>query len=819
MAAVAESPRKNESPPGKPGSSPRWAPGPKDGVGTALSSASSVWFTLGHGILTEIFYPFVDTACTRDLGLLVSDRRDFFSEERQDTDSKLECLARGVPAFRLTNVCRQGRYAIVKEVLADPRRSVVLQQVSFEPRQGKRDDYALFVLLTPHLENQGADNTAWVGDFKGVEMLFARRDAAALALACSAPWRRRSAGYVGVSDGWQDVSRHKQMAWSYPRAENGNVALTGEVDLDATEGKFVLALGFGRDEYEAGHQARASLLQGFAAASEEYVKSWTQWQRGLLDLSGSEQHPQDIYRISAAVMRTHESKYFPGAVVASLAIPWGSAKGDADWGYHLVWPRDMIQTVGALLAIEKHDDARRVLFYLQVTQNADGHWPQNMFLDGCHNWNGIQLDETAFVILHVGMSRRQQALDDACLARLWPMVRRAAEFLVASGPVSPMDRWEEEAGYFASTMAVEIAALLVAAEIAETQSDAGMATYLRETADAWNDAVDELLYVQGTDLARQAGVEGYYVRLARPDQMQAQTPAAGYVNLKNHAAGEGRIRVADLVSPDALCLVRFGLRAADDPRIVNTVRAIDAILKTDMPHGPCWHRYNEDGYGEHADGSPFDGTGIGRAWPLLTGERAHYELAAGRKEEAQRLLAALESFSSDSGLLPEQIWDAPDIPERELRFGRPAGSAMPLVWAHAEYVKLRRSLHEARVFDLPQHTVERYLKQKTVSSRACWRFLQQRRALPAGKTLRLEVLSPAAVRWSTDGWGSFQETKTRDTGFGIQVADLATESLTAGTNIDFTFFWTEAGRWEGRNFRTVVESGPAEPPARQEQPR
>ena len=130
------------------------------------------------------------------------------------------------------------------------------------------------------------------------------------------------------------------------------------------------------------------------------------------------------------------------------------------------------------------------------------------------------------------------------------------------------------------------------------------------------------------------------------------------------------------MSPDALALVRFGLRAAEDPRVLNTVRVIDALLEVNTPGGPAWHRYNGDGYGEHEDGAPFDGTGVGRAWPLLTGERAHYELAAGRWNVAERLLGALEAFANESGLLSEQLWDAPDIPERGLFFGRPSGAAI-----------------------------------------------------------------------------------------------------------------------------------------------
>ena len=624
--------------PGAPGKAARWASGAKDGVGTATANTSSVWFTLSHGILTETYYPSIDTVAVRDLELFVTDRHHWFSAEGHDTNSELSYLARGVPAYRLVNTCSQGRYRIEKVIVGDPRRSVVLQEIQFVPLSGRLGDYCLCAMLRPHLGNQGADNTGWIGEFKGVPMLFGQREGMTVALACSAPWKSRSAGFVGVSDGRVDLERHKHMKWAYERAVGGNVALTGEIDLEACAGRFLIAVAFGHNEAEAGHRARASLLQGFAAAQEEYVRAWSQWQNTLLPLEGSRQHGQDLYHISAMVLHTHESKHFPGAVVASLAVPWGSSMGDEDMGYHLVWPRDMSETVGGLLAIREHEKARRVLFYLEVIQEADGHWPQNAYLDGTACWKGIQLDETALVILLVGLAQQQQALRPTDVKFLWPMVRRAAQYLVRHGPVTPMDRWEEKPGYYASTMAAEIPALLVAAELAENYQETDLANYLRETADAWNDSIERLLYVRGTDLARRAGVEGYYVRFAGPEQMRADRPADGVATLPNHPPGLGKRALADIVSPDALALVRFGLRAADDPRIVNTVKVIDLLCKVETPRGPCWHRYTDDGYGEHTDGSPYNGIGTGRAWPLLTGERAHYELAAGRADEADRLL-------------------------------------------------------------------------------------------------------------------------------------------------------------------------------------
>jgi glucoamylase len=238
------------------------------------------------------------------------------------------------------------------------------------------------------------------------------------------------------------------------------------------------------------------------------------------------------------------------------------------------------------------------------------------------------------------------------------------------------------------------------------------------------------------------------------------------VPIKNQPPGQSTEPAEQIVSPDVLALVRFGLRAPDDPRIHNTVKVIDALLKVDTPNGPAWHRYNDDGYGEHEDGSPFDGTGIGRAWPLLTGERAHYEFAAGRKDRAQKLLAAIEAFANDGGMIPEQIWDAPDIPERELFFGRPSRSAMPLVWAHSEYIKLRRSLQDGRIFDMPPQPVQRYQVEKVGSRYALWRFNHKCYIIPAGKILRLETLAPARVHWGKDGWQDVKDTETRDTGLG-----------------------------------------------------
>jgi glucoamylase len=795
----------NIAAPGWPGIPPRWTSSAKTGVGTALNRSSRVWFTLSHGILNEIYFPRVDMACTRDLGLLVTDGKSFFSEEKRHCKFEIAPVEPGVPGFRLVNTELGGKYRIEKEIFADPHRNVVLQKTRFTTlNPAEKSNYRLYALLAPHLGNFGDHNTGWIGDYKGVPMLFAEFPGGlALALACSVPWEKMSVGFAGHSDGWQDLSRNFQLTEQYSRAENGNVALTGEIDL-SNSGESVLALGFGSMWAEAAEQARASLLDDYDALFRDYVSQWRNWQKGLMPLDRDVDH--DVYRASTAMLRAHESKDFLGGVIASLSIPWGFNKGDEDLGgYHLVWPRDLVETAGGFLAAGAVGDALRVLHYLEATQEADGRWPQNMWLDGRAYWGGSQMDEAAFPILLVDLLRREapSALGD--IQRWWSMVRRAAGFIACNGPVTQQDRWEEDAGYSPFTLAVEIAGLLAAADLAEAVKESALAVYLRELADSWNDNVERWTYSTNGGLARQIGVDGYYVRIAPPDIDCAASPTEGFVPIKNRPPGQDREQASHIVSPDALALVRFGLRNADDPKILNTVKVVDALLRVKLPQGPCWYRYNDDGYGEHADGGPFDGNGVGRPWPLLSGERAHYELDAGNKAAAEDLLRTMSLSSNSSRLLPEQVWDAADIPDRELFFGKASGSACPLVWAHSEYIKLLRSLKDGKIFDQPPQTVKRYRVEKRKAVYWEWRFNNKCRILPAGKTLRIATLVPAVIHWSHDGWQTSNDVTARNTGLGIYLADLPTKGMDAGHMLMFTFYWPEAKRWEGTDFSVIIQ--------------
>jgi glucoamylase len=793
------------TPPGPPGIAPRWTSSAKSAVGMAASPDSRVWFTVSHGILNEIYAPRLDFACIRDFGFIVT-AKDYFSEEKRDTDSTVKMVEDGVPAFRLVNTARDGRYRISKTVLSDPERRVVLQDIAFEALIGMASDYAVHAIVAPHLVNAGADNTAWCGDYKGHPALFAQGRGLALAVVSSVPWLARSAGYVGFSDGWQTLSRGEGLKPEYERAEHGNVAISGTLDLAAGEGRALLAIGFGAQPEEAALRALLSLQQDMQATLQRYCAGWRQWQASLVPLDQpSDRSGLNRYRISTAVLATHRDPA-SGAVIASLSIPWGSSKGDDDLGgYHLVWPRDLVQIAGGLIAAGSQDYARGVLDYLVAVQEADGHWLQNSWLDGRPYWHGVQMDETAFPILLYDMLRRAGAIQQSEAARYGTMIKAAAGYIARNGPATPQDRWEEDSGYSPFTMAVEIAALLAAADAIEGVGDAAIACYLRELADGWNERVESWTYACDTELSRKLGIDGYYIRIGREagDDGDGADPRE-LVPIRNRTEANEALESDLLVSPDALALVRFGLRAADDPRILNTVVAIDAVVKRELPAGPYWYRYNDDGYGEHDDGGPFDGAGVGRLWPLLTGERAHYELAAGRHDQARRLLGTLEAAASDGGLLPEQTWDSEDIPARELYLGRPSGSAMPLAWAHAEHIKLLRSLRDGAVFDMPPQTRNRYVNNKPAPAPRCWRLTSRIKEIPFGRMLRLEVLDEARVRWSADDWATVTDSNAEPNGLGVHVCDLPTQALRTGTVVRFTLFWTKQNRWEGANFKVVI---------------
>jgi glucoamylase len=733
----------------------------------------------------------------KDAQFLVS-AKDFFSEEKTGTHHHLERLDPWAPAFRMTNTCLSNRYRIRKEVITDPERNVLIQQVEFQPLIGTMQDYSLFTLISPHIANSGFGNHAWVGEYNGIPMLFAARDSVYLAVMCSTHFSARSAGFEGSSDGWQDISQHNQMTWAYTSASDGNVALTGQIILPP-DGRFTLATAFGSTAEEAAQQAYESVLKGYDACLKEYVEEWKEQTKPFRDLSAFSGDQGELLRSSIQVFLSHQDKRIQGGSVASLAFPWGDAQtADGNCGgYHLVWPRDLVQTAIARLALDDMQGARHILLYLASIQAECGGWHQNNWLDGRPFWDSVQLDETAFPIILAWRLQHAGALEDF---DPWPMVRRAAAYLARTGPVTQQERWEENGGYSPSTLAAAIASLICAADMAADKEEHSLAEYLVGVADWWASNIDAWTYTTNSLLDPE--IPAHYERLntivvVEPDRCD---PNQGVIPIRNLSPDmPSEFPARDVVDNGFLQLVCYGIRSPQDPHILNSIMVADKVLKQELPAGPCWHRYNHDGYGEQPNGDPFRGWGVGQAWPLLTGERAHYELASGNEEEARRLARTMEIFAGDCSLLPEQVWTLCDIPEKGLFLGKPSGSATPLVWAHAEYVKLLRSIADGQVFDMIPIVASHY-RNGPPTTRNVWRFNHKVSSTQIGEPLRIEVFAKARLHWSSDNWNTVMHENMIDSGLGTSYIDIPTATLEIPTNIDFTFYWIDSGKWEGTDF-------------------
>jgi glucoamylase len=785
---------------GAPGIEPRWTSSAKEGVGTAYHTSCRVWFTLSHGILNEIYYPHVDQPNTRDFQFLISDGETFCHEEKRDLNHLIEYPARDCLFYRLTNSEPRGRYRLVKHVLSDPHLSVLLLhtrlEVFDESLYGK---LRLYALLAPHIAGCGAGNSGWCSEIGAVELVHAQRENVHLIMACSPGFSRRSVGYVGFSDGWQDLMHNFKMDWEFQAAENGNIAATGEVDL-ANGSEFTIAVAFGRSYQSAATKLFQSMAEPFESHRHGYVR---QWQRAVVnpefDFSTDTSDGGGMYRLSRCVLLAHEDKVFQGALVASMSIPWGEIKSDNDLGgYHLVWTRDLAQSASALLATGQTSTPLRALIWLAAIQRPDGSFPQNSWIDGTAYWSGLQLDQVALPILLAWRLHKHDALG---LFNPRVMIARAAAHLILQGPVTTQDRWEENAGYSPSTLATVIAALACAGEWAKEYGKTGVADFIFAYADWLAAHVEEWTVTTQGELVE--GFPRHYVRITPTDPNAPDPHADPNAAMIQIANGGGLHPARNVVGGDFLLLVRFGIRDANDPLVRDSIEVIDRVLKYHLPQGPGWRRYNHDGYGQREDGSAFDGTGVGRCWPILTGERGHYELAAGR--DPKPFIKAMEDFANEGGMITEQIWDGPDLPDRHMKRGCPTGAAMPLCWSHSEYVSLVRSRHDGVCFARVEPAFQRYVVNPVQSHYEIWSVRHPLRRVSRGKIFRIIIAAEATIVWSTDDWARRNESHTthRDE-LNLWFADFPTADLPGGSVFSFTFFWEHDQRWERRNWQVNV---------------
>lgn len=706
----------NNLAPGAPGKDAEWTSAGKEAVGTSNTLESKVWFTLRGGVMDEVYYPTVDVANTQTLQFFVTGCGGGMSETV--AAHKLEVTDAQSLSFRQTS--EANTYTLTKSYTTDPERPVVLIDVNFEGRCRALQN--LYVFYDPSLNNSGMHDSAWIED----GALLASDADKASALVVSGGFEEATNGYLGTqSEGLAELKTPGHLATRYARAADGNVVQVGRIP----EPHVTLALGFGREPAEALRNARASLAKGFAKAKEEYERGWHDYVKTLRRVGAKHQAQFDM---AAMVLKAHEDKTYRGAMIASLSIPWGggaSANEPNVGGYHLVWSRDLYNVATAFHALGDKASADRALDYLfRVQQKPDGSFPQNSWLDGRPFWGSLQLDEVSFPLV---LAYQLGRTDNETYVK---HVRPAADFIVKSGPYTPQERWEEKSGYSPSTIAAEIAGLVCAAEIAKRNGDDASAIIYTAAADDFARNVERWT-------ATTTGMHGdgnYFLRLSFNEDPDDGQP----FDMGN---GGGTFDEREIVDAGFLELVRLGVRSPQDPLVAKSLEVVDKVIKVETPNGATFYRYNHDGYGEMDDGRNwnFDGryTGKGRLWALLAGERGQYELALGRNADAARRLDALAGFANAGGMIPEQVWDSPASPRPWFKFGEGTGSATPLAWSMAQFIRLATNLQEGRNLDTPDLVAARYVAGAAQPPRANADFQvpapEARALMRAGETFRV----------------------------------------------------------------------------------
>jgi glucoamylase len=690
---------------GQPGACPIWSPSTLTFLGTASNPTSKVWFTGFNGILGEVFYPSVDKPATVDWQFLVGDaRHTWVDEEKNDTTSQVTLNDARSLSWDITNTAKNGLYQIQKRIFTDPNRNSLIQQVTFTALEGTLSNFNLYTLYHPAIDNEGQATTGYSTTYNGKKMLLAKNSTSghASALASSLPFKAgmMSSGFVGHSDGWQDLKggiADGTMNWTYESATNGNIAQMAMFDLspyaNSKSVTFNLVLGFGNSDTEAESVAAETLGDNFSTMLSTYNAQWNNYTNSLNSFGGT---ADQQYYVAAMAIKAATDKA-TGAIVAGLGNPWGNSNYSIctpfgipmQGGYHLIWPRDLYKIASALIVAGDTATASKSLDWLLTTmQQPDGHFVQNAFVDGTPYWTGIQMDETALPIVLAWKLGRTDA------ATYIKHIKPAADYIVKNGPVTGQERWEENSGYSPGTIAAEIAGLVCAADIARVNGDTTSEANYLETADYWQKKVESWTFTSSGSI----GDGQYFERID-----DNGNPNDGHLlQIRN---GGGVYDERSIVDSSFLELVRLGVKPWNNPYILSSLKAIDSTIKQTIPgKGEGFFRYNHDGYGETATGADYTGAGIGRLWPIFTGERGHFAITSG--EKADPYLATMRAFANSSYMIPEQVWDnnAPpgDSP------GTPTKSMTPLSWSMAEYITLLASSYSGEVMDLPAIVKERY---------------------------------------------------------------------------------------------------------------
>ncbi|HQU92801.1 MAG TPA: glycoside hydrolase family 15 protein, partial [Pyrinomonadaceae bacterium] len=660
--------------PGGPGKDAQWATAAKQGVGTSVSTTSKVWFTLAQGVLTEVYFPDVTVANIHLLQfVVVNPKTKRVETEQNDAIHQIRVARPDSLTFQQANTAKSGEWKITKTYVTDPENDTVLIDLKFEPRG---EDLDLYIYFDPSLGNSGMNDS---GDGIGFRESLGDKYHGVNLMIAGSPISSQTVGYVGVNDGLKDLKQHGRILNTFRSAANGNVASLAKIDSPK---RFTAFIGFS-DRLalvEAKSASYRSRQRGFDKIRAEYEKGWADYVRTLPKVDAKYQAQ---FNMAAMQLKVHEDKANPGANIASMSVPWGGGANANEpniGGYHLVWSRDLYQVFTAFMAIGDRAAAERALdFLFKVQQKPDGSFPQNSWLDGRPFWGSLQMDEVAYPLI---MAYELKRFDKVTWEK---HVKKAADFIVKNGPATPQERWEEESGYSPSTIAAEIAGLVCAAEIARRNGDTAAAELYLRTADEWEANIEKWT----ATTTGKYGDGNYYLRITQ----NGKPDAGDKIELNN---GAGRFDEREIVDAGFLELVRLGIRRADHPLIVKSLKVIDQVIRVETPKGTAFYRYNHDGYGEMDDGRRWnwDGkyTGRGRLWVLLSGERGQYEIAAANTPirfsvtgtqprdlfmaAARKRLDHMLAFANEGLMIPEQVWDKKETPAGidkqfipELKFG------------------------------------------------------------------------------------------------------------------------------------------------------
>ena len=744
---------------GAPGAASFFDLARKDCLGTARNTTSKVWYTVADGVLSDVYEPTVDNTDVSTLQYVVTDGSTFTDLQTRDMTYTVQSDASGM-ACTVTSTDAKHGYRLRTVYVTDPRRDTVLMHTSISALPGSRVDVRalrVYARLDAHVNGDGGGgaqnagaNTGVVDASSGTPVVHSdntETEAANRGYAvptymdlAATDSGTASVGYEGTaSDGLTQLDAAHTLTPVSTSAPNGHIVATENVTPRHSD-SFTLALGFGRTQAQAVATAAASLRTPFGEVEQAYTEGWRGYDDSLSPPPSSlpgipAATVRATYYLDADVLKASEDKTFPGAIVASLASPWGQAVSAGTLvngkpvyygSYREVFGRDLYEAFTGLMADGDVATARdATLFLFDKQQLPTGEMPRNSLVNGqaAPDTGGDQLDETAYPILMAYLSGLSG--DDALWSR---HIKPAADFLVAHGPSYGVERWEEQSGYSPSTIAAEIAGLTAASAIAKQHGDTADAQLYQATADDFQRNIKNWTVTStGPDSS-----SPYFIRLSKTGDPNAAT---------SYSLGNGGPTLAQdsVIDGGFQELVRLGELSPTDRDFTNSLSVLDKQLAVSTPSGTGYYRYGDaaadgsaDGYGDCSTtqsqsscttaGEPWPtaDVGTGHLWPVLSGERAESAIATGDRADASSLLSFMIKSASGVGLVPEQVWEDPDLPASpygsdpttaSIGFtdGQAAGSASPLTWAQAQELRLIVDLGKGRTVDQPAITTARYV--------------------------------------------------------------------------------------------------------------